>query len=183
MSFAISAITIQGAGVLSSALGARNAAIGQQNALNFQADMSDINARMAEQSAQSALLAGQRQEQRVRMQAARVKGSQKVSLAANGVDVAGSDLTKRLLASTEFMAQSDALTINSNATQQAEAIRMQSVNMSNDANLKRATAKGIDPDSAFSSSLISGASQVLSNWYMMNKSGAFTEGLKNWGIK
>lgn len=164
-------------------MGARTAAIGQQNALRFQADMSDINARMAEQSAQSALLAGQRQEQRVRMQAARVKGSQKASLAANGIDVAGSDLTQRLLASTEFMAQSDALVINSNATQQAEAIRMQKVNYMNDANLKRATANGIDPDSAFTTSMIGSASQVSSNWYMMSKSGALDQGLKNWGFK
>ena len=145
--------------------------------------MSEINARMAEQSAQSALLAGQRQEQRVRMQAARVKGSQKVSLAANGIDVAGSDLTQRLLASTEFMAQSDALTINSNATQQAEAIRMQKVNASNDAKIKRAMAEGIDPDSAFTSSLISGAAQVSPSWYMMRKTGAIDQGLQNWGIK
>jgi len=173
MSFAVTAISMQGIGAFSSAFGAANAAQGQKDALNFQANMAEINARMAEQSAQSTLLAGQRQQQRVMLQAARTKSSQKVALAANGIDIAGSDLSARLLASTQFMAETDALTINSNATQQAEAIRMQKVNMQNEANLKRTTASNIDPDMAMTTSLIGSAGNIASSWYMMNKYDAF----------
>jgi len=173
MSFAVTAISIQGAGVLLGAFGARSAAVGQRNALRFQADIADVNARTAELSAQSALLAGQQQQQRVMLRAAHVKSSQKVAMAANGIDMAGSDTATNMLASTDFMAQSDALTINANAIQQANAIRMQKVNAENEAMIKRATAEGINPDMAFTSSLISGAGQVAANWYMLNKSGAF----------
>lgn len=173
MSMAVTAITIQGVGALSGAIGARNTAAGQKMALQYGADIADINARTAELSAQSALLTGQRQEQRVLMRGAQIKSAQRASMAANGIDMGGSDTATRLLASTQFMAESDALTISSNARQQADQIRMQSVNATNDARMKRATADGIDPDSAFTSSLLGSAGQVASSWYTLNKSGGF----------
>ena len=173
MSFAVAAVGLMGTGMVMNAFGARNAAVGQRNALQYQAQMSEINARSAELQAQSALLAGQQAQQRVRLRASHIKASQKVSMAANGIDMAGSETATNLIASTDFMAESDALTINASAVNQAESYRMQAVNASNDAGIKRATAEGINPDMAFGSSLISGAGQVAGNWYMMNKVGAF----------
>jgi hypothetical protein len=180
MSFAVTAIAIQGTGAIMGAFGARNAAIGQRNALRFQANMAEINAQSAERSAQQTLLASQQSQGRLSMKAERTKSSQRVAMAANGIDMAGSDLATNMLASTEFMAQSDALTIDANSTMQAEAYRAQKVNSENDAMIKRATASGINPDMAFATSLISSASSVATSWYSMNNSGAMDRGLSNW---
>ena len=155
------------------AIGARSAAQGQRTALNYRADIADINAKMDEQQIQSVLLTSQRQQSRVLLKGGQVKASQRVASAANGVDLQDSDTTNRLLASTEFMRQSDALIIDSNAVQQAEALRMKKVNDENDARMSRATADAINPNMAFASTLLQGAGQVASNWYMMNKVGAF----------
>jgi hypothetical protein len=169
MSFSVAAITVMGIGAVNSAFGARNSAIGTRNALNFQADIAAINARSDELSAQQALITGQRQEQSVRLKGANLKAAQKTSSAANGIDVSASETTNRILASTQFMVESDALTISSNATQAAESFRMKGVNDMNDAAIKRSTAQGIDPNMAMYSSLIGSAGTVAGAWYMQNK--------------
>lgn len=173
MSFAVTAITVQGAGVFMGAIGARSAAQGQRASLNYRADIAEINAAMDEQQIQSVLLTSQRQQSRVLLKGGQVKASQRVASAANGVDLQDSDTTNRLLASTEFMRQSDALIIDANAVQQAEALRMKKVNDENDARMSRATANAINPNVAFASTLLQGAGQVAGSWYMMNKMGAF----------
>lgn len=160
------------------AFGARSAAQGQRSALNYKAEIAEINAKMDEQQIQSVLLTAQRQESRVLLKGAQVKSGQKVAMAANGIDVRESDSATRTLASTEFMRQSDALTIDQNAVQQAESLRMKKVNDENDARMARATADSINPNTAFASTLLQGAGSVASNWYMMNKMGAFGDSNK-----
>lgn len=173
MSFAVTAISVQGAGAVMGAFGARSAAQGQRTALNYKAEIAEINAKMDEQQIQSVLLTSQRQQSRVLLKGAQVKAGQRVAMAANGVDLQGSDTATRALASTEFMRQSDALTIDQNAVQQSEMLRMKKVNDENDARMARATADSINPNTAFASTLLQGAGSVASNWYMMNKAGAF----------
>jgi len=187
MSFATAALTMMGTGAVMGAFSARNSAISQRNTLNFQAKMSEINAGLGKINAQQyeyaaadTLLAGQRREQMIRLKGAQTKASQKVSMSANGIDIGASDSADRILASTEFVTESDALTINASAQQQASSLRMQRegalmgvTNQQNDALLRRAAADGISPDMAFTSSLISGAGQVASSWYTMNRQGAF----------
>lgn len=165
------------------AFGARSAAQGQRTALNYRADIAEINAKMDEQQIQSVLLTAQRQESRVLLKGAQVKSGQRVAMAANGIDMGGSDTATRLLASTEFMRQSDALIIDSNAVQQAEALRMKKVNDENDARMSRATASAINPNTAFASSLLQSAGSVASNWYMMNKTGVFGDTSGGLGLK
>lgn len=187
MSFAVTAITMQGIGAVGGALSARNAAVSQRNTLQFQAQMSDINAGLGKINAQQyeyaaadTLLSGQRREMGVRLKGSQTGASQKVAMAANGIDIGASDTAARLLASTKFVTESDALTINASAHQQAESLRLQRQgalmnvnNEKNDAMLRRAAADGISPDMAFTSSLIGGAGQVASSWYSMNRVGAF----------
>lgn len=173
MSMAVTVISMQGAGVVMGAIGAKAAAQGQKTALNYKAQIAEINAQMDERQIESVLLTSQRQQSRVLMKGGQVKSSQRVASAANGIDLQDSETTNRLLASTEFMAQSDALTIDQNAVQQAEAIRMKKVNDENDARMSRATADAISPNMAFTQSLIQGVGQVAGSWYMMNKMGAF----------
>lgn len=178
-------IAMMGIGAVGGALSARQSAISMQNTMNFQAQMSDINAGLGKINAQQyeyaatdTLLAGQRQEQMVRLRGAQTKASQKVAMAANGIDLGASATADRLLASTQFVTDTDALTINAAAHQRADSLRMQResalmgvTNQQNDAALRRASADGISSGSAFTSSLISGAGQVASSWYGMKRVG------------
>ena len=173
MSMAVTAISIQGAGAFMGAIGARSAAQGNKIGMQYRADIADINAKMDEQQINSVLLTSERQQSRVMLKGGQVKSSQRVAAAANGVDLQDSETVDRQLASTEFMKQTDALTINQNAVQQAEALRMKKTNDLNDARMSRATADAINPNMAFTSTLMQGVGSVASNWYMMNKMGSF----------
>ena len=175
MSFAMSSIAMQGAGVAMSTVGAYNAAQGQQISLNGQASLSDINAQMAEFSAESSIYAGQRKQQSVLLQGAQLKSTQRASMAANGIDL-GSQTATNILTSTDVMKEIDSNTIAANALREAWGYRTQAVNQTNDALIKRATANGISPSMAAMTTMISGAGKVASSWYSMNKSGAFGGG-------
>lgn len=188
MSFATAAVGLMATGAVMGAFSASNQAISQRNTMRYQAQMSEINAGLGKINAQQyeyaaadTLLAGQRKEMAVRLRGAQTKASQRVAMAANGIDLGASATADRILASTAFVTESDALTINSAARQQAQSLRMQResalmgvTNEQNQASLLRAGAEGISPDMAFTSSLIAGAGQVASSWYGMKRIGAIT---------
>lgn len=163
-------VFLQGLGALSSANSARASAESTQAQLNFQANLGDINARINETQAQQTLLAGQREEQKSRIATANLKGTQRASLAANGVDL-GVGSAAQILTSTDVMGEIDAETIQANAIKSAWGYRTQGANQKAQATSSRAAAGAISPDSAFTSSLIGGAGQVASSWYQYNKLG------------
>lgn len=167
-----SALALQGAGAAASSVGSYFAAQSQKNALNAQADTADINARMAESTAQSALYQGQSQEISARLKTAQLKSSQRASMAANGIDL-GSDTATNILTSTDTMGDIDANTIAANAVRLAFGYRTQATNFQNDALMRRANASGISPMASATSTLLTGAGQVASSWYSMNKAGMF----------
>jgi len=158
----------QGAGMLASANAAKNSAASTQIQLNFQADMAKINERLNESNAQTSLLAGQRQEQNVRLRTAQLKSTQRASMAANGIDL-GSDTALNVLTTTDYMGEVDALQTATNAVRQAWGYRTNAQNFASEAAMKRASASGIDPNSSYMTSLLGNAGTVATNWYMMNK--------------
>lgn len=173
MSFAVTSVSMQAFGAVQGAFGSYYSAAGQKSALGYQADLSDINARLSENQANATLLAGQRQEQSIRLRGAAVKGAQRASMAANGIDLGGSNTAQNILSTTDYMKEVDANTAASNALSAAWGYRTQALNYRNDALMKRATADGIDPGMAAFGSLLSGAGKVAGNWYTLNKAGAF----------
>lgn len=168
MSMVMASVGLQIAGTANNAVSAYYGAKGQKQALNFQAQMDDINARLAESSAQTILFQGQREEQHSRLQTAQLKGSQRVALAANGVDLAEGSAAE-LLTTTDVMGEVDANTIRANAVRAAWGQRSQGTNMQIEAMGKRSAARAISPNSAATSTLLSGATQVASTWYMGTK--------------
>ena len=92
------------AGAVSSAVGAYYSARSAKNSLKHQARMAEINAQISELGAKSALLQGQRQEQASRLAAGQLKSRQRVSMAANGIDLA-SDTPQNILNTTDFMSE------------------------------------------------------------------------------
>ena len=141
--------------------------------------MDELNAELAEKAAQVELANGQRQVQGVRLKAAQLKSAQRVSMAANGIDL-GSDTAVNILTTTDYMSEVDANTAEANSVRSAFGYRTQAVNVSNNANSARASAGGINPFASASGTLLSGAGQVAGSWYSLKKSGALNkEGATN----
>lgn len=161
---------MQGAGAASSALGAYYGAKSQKQSLELQANLADINARMSESSAQQTLLTGQRDEQKSRIATANLKGTQRASMAANGIDL-GEGSATQILTSTDVMGEIDANTIQANAVRSAWGYRTQGVNQTNQALTSRASAGAINPGQSAMTSLLGSAGTVAGNWYSYNKSG------------
>lgn len=153
-------------------MGSYYSATSQKSSLNLQASLADINARTAESTAQSALLAGERQEQNVRLKTAQLKSKQSVALAANGVDL-GAGSAVRTLTDTDTMGDIDANTVKANAVRAAWGYRSQATNYENSAIQARSAAGAVSPMMAGATSLLGGATQVASSWYGFNKLGAF----------
>lgn len=108
--------------------------------LEFNANMADLNAKQMENQAQWSLLTGQRQIGQLTMRAGKIKAAQRASQAARGV-VLGYGSTAEEIATTDLMKETDAITINVNATRAAEASRVQKVNFENQSMLARVSAK------------------------------------------
>jgi len=151
-------------GAISSGIGAYYGAQMQQINLQHAAFMSDLNAKMAEKEAQYTLDRGQKMIGQLTLKAGQLKSSQRARMAANGIDL-GEGSAGEILASTDIMKESDALTISADATRAAWNSRIQSTNYSNDAMMKRVSANGISPFSAMTSSLLGSAGSVANSWY------------------
>lgn len=144
------------------------AAQGQQSMLEAQAELARINAASAESAARAAMLAGQREEQRLRLQTGMLRSRQRASLAANGVDL-GEGSAARVLASTDILGEIDANQIAANAIGRAWGYRAQATQARIDANLTDARADAINPVASAAGSLLSSAGSVAASWYAMNK--------------
>ncbi len=169
---AATSLALMAAGAASNVAGSYFSARGQQSALRYQADIADTNARLSELSAQSELVRGQREEQASRLRTAQLKSSQRVALAANGIDL-GQGSAAEILTSTDYMGEVDANTIAANAVRQAWGYRTQGMNYQNEALMRRATASAINPGMTAATTLLSEAGRVASAWYGMDKAGAF----------
>ena len=177
-------------GAASSARGAYSSAQSSKTSLNLQATMADINAkstmdmaeinqRLAESSAQQTLLTGQREVQRSQIATANIKSSQRVSMAANGIDL-GEGSANQVLTSTDVMGEIDANTLQANAVRSAFGIRTQgqaefnrsrtqATNLTGQAAMSRASADAISPGGAAFTSLLGSAGAVAGSWYQYNK--------------
>lgn len=170
MSFAVSSVALSGVGLGLSVAGSYYASENNKNTLNHQAAMDEINARISERGAQSVLLQGERQEQGVRLNTAKIKSSQRVAMAANGIAL-DSGTAVNNLTSTDVMGELDAINVQTNALSAAWGYRTQAVNQRSAADMKRTAANNINPFSDAFVTAISGAGKVAPQWYQMNKAG------------
>ena len=184
------ALAMQGAGAASSALGAYSSTQASKSSLNLQATLADINAKstmdmaainqqMAESSAQQTLLTGQREVQKSQISTANLKGAQRASMAANGIDL-GEGTALQILTSTDVLGEADANTLQANAVRAAfgyrtqgqaqfNAARTQATNSTSQAVMSRASADAMNPLTAASTSLLGSGAAVASGWYQYNK--------------
>lgn len=106
-----------------------------QNAyLKYQASMNRINARLANMGAESALMQGEKQQQQIMTQTAKLKGAQKTGYAANGIDLKSRSV-QNVLNETDYMGEVDRNQAVANALTKAWDYRLQATNFENNANI------------------------------------------------
>jgi hypothetical protein len=162
---------ITAAGVAVNAIGAYGSANAQKNAYAYQSQVAAQNAQIANQQASQAIINGQTAEQNVRLQGAQVMGSQRASMAANGVDL-GEGSANEALTTTKYMTERDALTTKDNALRQAWGYQVQAVNATNEGRMDSYASDSISPGMAAFTSLLGGASTLSKQYYASKKTGA-----------
>jgi hypothetical protein len=159
---ALNPFQLAGAGLqLSGAYGSSKAS---KAAYEQQAQVARNNAQLAEWQAQDALTRGQRAASAVRMKGAQLKGTQRATMAANGVDL-GVGSALRILADTDYLAGMDAGTALDNAAREAWAIRNQAAGFTAESNLLQSRADAEKPWMAAATSLLGSATRVAPQWY------------------
>lgn len=179
---ALSSAIMQTGGAISGGIGSYFGAATQKANLRGQAAVAegnariaDVNARIAELGAQSALDQGQREVGRLTLRAGQLKSSQRVAMAANGIDV-GTGSAAEIQASTDIMKEIDSNTLTANAVRTAWGYRTQGLNAQTDAaNLRsqalasRAMGNAISPGGSVATSLLGSAGNVASSWYQYSQ--------------
>lgn len=155
---------LQIAGMVSGAMGAANQSKATQQGYDYQAAVNRNNAQVAEWQAKDALARGAKSEQAQRLKAAQLKSTQRAGFAARGVALdEGSPLN--ILQDTDYMNETDALTIRDNAAKEAWGHRVQGAKYSSDAAMLSARAGAESPSGAAFSSLLTSGGAVASSWY------------------
>jgi hypothetical protein len=127
---------------------------------------------MAEYAAQDAQKRAGEDSIRVQQKAAQLKGSQRATMAARGIDL-GSDTAVNILTGTDVMGEIDANTVAANAVRAAWGYRTEGTNSQIAASMSEANARGVSPMASATSSLLGNAGSVASTYYSLNKAGAF----------
>lgn len=119
------------------------------------------NAKVAEFQAQDAQRKGEEDAQAVQRRAAAIKSSQRVGLAAHGLDL-GYGTAADLQDEVDFFAQSDAATARTNAAKDAWGKRSIGANYQAEANAQ-------NPLMAGAGTMLGGAGQVADKWYQYTR--------------
>lgn len=180
--FSVAAPIMMAMGAIQSAVGAYYQASSakyqlqsQQLGFEFNQKMADINARQMENQAQWYMLQGERQIGQLTMRAGKIRSAQKASQAARGISL-GYGSTAEEIATTDLMKETDAITININATRAANSARTQKVNFENQSLLSGVSASNagamaglVNPWASAGTSMIQSASSVAGTWYKDQK--------------
>lgn len=165
----------------------------QRRTLLYDAQVEDVNAKIADNNRQisewqaiDAVRRGDLDIQGMQLDTAAVKGTQRATMAARGIDITEGSAND-VLTTTDWSAAVDQQTVRDNARRAAWGYRVQGASYVNEANAHRDTAanmrysastarpipvaRTVSPTSAAAVSLLAGSGQVASTWYQMNKTG------------
>lgn len=162
------------AGTAVSVYSAHEQAQGQKDMARYNAQVADNNAKTNEIEAQDAIKRGDEEANAIRRNADMLKGSQRASMAARGLDLAEGTAAE-LQFQTDFFSSVDQATARDNAKRQAWGIRTQGANFKSEAAMQRATAKSINPWMNTAGSLLTNGGMVASKWYKPARGGAPTD--------
>lgn len=132
----------------------------QADAANYSAGVGDNNAVIADAAGAHAILTGNIQAGRARMETTRTIGKQTTGFAASGVDVSGGGSVADVQSSTRAIGELDARTIAYNASLESWKYQTQAQNFREQAALDRIKAKN-----AQQSGLITGVTRGAASFY------------------
>lgn len=164
---------LQIGGAFLGASGAYSASAGTKAAYNAQAQVDENNARITEVQAKDAEARGVQAADVSRSKTRQLAGTQRATMAANGVDL-GVGSAVRIQNDTEYFGEVDSNTILDNAAREAWGYRAQGSNFSNQATMMRARAAAESPGMAATTSLLTSAGKVAASWYQSNRGTAGT---------
>lgn len=110
----------------------------------YNAVVSENNAKMAEYQAADALARGEQEATAVRRKAAAVRGEQRATMAARGLDL-GAGTPQSLIDQTDYFGASDVATVRTNAGKENFARRSQAANFMTEATMYRSAASSQNP--------------------------------------
>lgn len=163
------ALALQAAGMGMSVGSSMNQADAQKNALNYETQVAANNAIIGNYKAGIDQQVGAQQEQSSRLQTAQLFGSQRATMAANGIDMANSGSATDILATTKYMGERDALTIQDNTAQRVWADKNNAAAYLSEAGASRAASDSINPTMTGVGTFLTGAGSFASNWYKYNQ--------------
>ena len=142
----------------------------QALSLDFQQSIANINARAAEQDAAAIFAAGRRRRAQLTLQFGQVRGAQRVSTAARGIQ-AGVGSAAEIAASIRLATIVDALTVDANTFRAVSAARRRQIDFETQALLAgvsarnvRGSERSISPGLQAFTTLLGGAGGVASGF-------------------
>lgn len=156
-----------------SAAGTAMAAYGTYQQAEAAKDSAEYNATVSEYAAQDAEARGRQEAMKARQQAAQLRGTQRATMAARGLDL-GEGTPLSLLEQTDYFTEVDQATIRNNADKEAWAKRVQGTGFRNEAD-------SINPGFSAMTTLLTGTGNVASQWYRANPSAAGSGAGSSWG--
>lgn len=168
MCFAAAPLVMQVAGLAFTAYSAMQQSAATKDSANYNAAVQRNNAQLAEYQAQDAVTRGDKATEDHMRKVAQLKGTQKASMAARGLDLSeGTPLN--ILTDTDLFGEIDANTIQTNAAREAWGYRAQGSNSTAQANLYKAQADNQNPLMAGAGTLLAGAGSVADRWTAYKK--------------
>lgn len=160
-------------GAVVSAAGSMQKAQAEQDEARYRAKVAANNAKVAEWQAQSAEDKGTEEAMQVGRKQAELRGQQKSTLAANGLDL-GSGSPAALVEQTDYYGLQDQRSAMQNGMDQAWGARAQRDNFTAESNMQRTKASNIDPGMAGATSLLGSAGNIADKWEMKNPGKSWT---------
>lgn len=137
---------------------------GMEQQAKYQAKVHENNAKVSEWKAQDAQQRGERDAQDIRRQGAALRGRQRSTMAARGLDLSVGSAAQ-IIDDTDFFTMADQQTARQNAAKEAWGHRAQGAGHQAQAGLSVAQARNQNPALAAGSSLLGGAGSVADRWY------------------
>ena len=157
-------------GMIGGARGAAAEAAQAKSNYMYNAMISEFNAKLAEMRIDDAIERGQFEEQQIRSSARKVRGSQKAAIASSGIQL-GIGTAADVLTSTDIMAERDIGVLRENVQKEIFAQEIEALNQRTAARFGQQSAAGISPGKAATTSMLSSAGQVASQWSKAIKGG------------
>lgn len=158
------AAIIAGVGLATQIVGQVKQSQSQKQQAKQQAAVDENNSQFDSWLAGDAIARGRIEENASRQRTAQLKGTQRATLGARGIDLTVGS-AEDILSDTDYMGEIDALTIRQNAEREAYGYSRQAAGLAGSADNLRSTAGAISPATAGLSTLLTGAGQVASAYY------------------